>query len=211
MNKKRRTLSDHLSRHNWQTHARLPSCFFITDLAAVPDPAAVIAALPAGAGVLIRDYDHADRYEYAAEILSLCQYQGVMCFLACQKEADWHWAQRMGADGVHLPEGLMNKINIIRRRSSQLMITVACHSQRALNRAANLGADACFLSPVFPTLSHSDTLKRKDKTLGPCRLRMMVGQTNVPVYALGGITTNNIIQLQDTGIAGIAAIRGFQK
>ena len=97
----------------------------------------------------------------------------------------------------------------LRARRAPLWITAACHGPRALRRAERLGVDAALVSPVFPTHSHPETFVQRRLTLGPLRLRRIVCQPSLPVYALGGITAQNAARLTGIPLAGLAAIRGY--
>ena len=89
------------------------------------------------------------------------------------------------------------------RQVGPSVVTVLVEEKRegAAQRAALFGADAVFLSPVFPTASHPGRA-----TLTPVRVRLMAQETRVPLYALGGINAGNAQQLLGARLAGIAAI-----
>ena len=71
------------------------------------------------------------------------------------------------------------------------------------------GLDAILLAPIFETRSHPETMKNKGLTIGPGRLRSICEGIRVPIYALGGVNNITAEKLKGTGVAGIAAIRGF--
>jgi thiamine-phosphate pyrophosphorylase len=81
------------------------------------------------------------------------------------------------------------------------LITAAAHSGDAITRAAVNGADACILSPVFPTRS---TPRREP--LGVFRASQLARRSAIPVIALGGVTAHNARLLAGRGFAGVAAI-----
>ncbi|MGE0665264.1 MAG: thiamine phosphate synthase [Sphingomonadales bacterium] len=189
-----------LSRAAQSREARargLPPLWFMTDRAQVADPLAAAAALPRGAGVILRDYDAADRPALAAALAETCRERSLLFLVA----GDERLAARVGADGLHLPEWQSARIVPIRRRRPAWLITAAAHGAVALRRAARAGADAAFLSPVFPTRSHPGA-----RHLGPVRFAALARSTDMPVYALGGVDGGNIMRLRACGSAGIAAI-----
>ena len=82
------------------------------------------------------------------------------------------------------------------------LITGAAHAQVATVYAT--GVNAVLLAPVFPTPSHSQTVP-----LGVEKFAGIATQASLPVYALGGITAQNVEQLAATRAAGIALIGGW--
>lgn len=175
----------------------LPPLWFMTDRIRVPDPLAVAAALPRGAGVILRDYDAVDRLPLARDLAAVCRNRGLLFLVA----GDERIAARSGADGLHLPEWRSRGIGPVRRRRPGWLITAAAHGAAALRRAALGGADAAFLSPVFATASHPGA-----PHLGAVRFAALARSTEMPVYALGGVDVETVMRLRSAGIAGVAAI-----
>lgn len=114
-------------------------------------------------------------------------------------------AAACGAAGLHLPEARAHEAPHWRARHPNWIITAAAHSIAGLLRAGMFGADAVFLSPVFPTASHPERA-----VLGPARAALMAAQALVPVYALGGIDARNAALLLHTRFQGLAAISALQ-
>jgi thiamine-phosphate pyrophosphorylase len=107
-----------------------------------------------------------------------------------------------GADGVHLPS---NRPPVSTYRSivpPGFIISVACHTQGDVERAAGEGADFAVLAPIFATPG-------KGPPIGLDALQR-ASRVGVPVLALGGITPENAALCRDAGAAGIAAIRLFE-
>ncbi len=175
----------------------LPPLWFMTDGARVADPVATAAALPRGAGVILRDYGAPDRAALAHALARVCQ-RGALVFLVA---GDARLAAQVGADGVHLPERLLARLPALRHARPRWLLTAAAHGPAALRRAARGGADAAFLSPVFPTRSHPGA-----PHLGAVRFAALARSAGVPVYALGGIDVETAARLRPAGAAGIAAI-----
>jgi thiamine-phosphate pyrophosphorylase len=176
---------------------QLPALFFLTDEIRIPDPLPAIEALPEGCGVVFRHYDAESRAALAAKVLAGCRAQGRLCLIG----ADAALAQDLGADGVHLPEHMVRTLT---DRPKGKLVTAAAHDEAALRAAADLGADAAFVSPVFATESHPGAA-----SLGVERFAALAASTSLPVYALGGITDENAERLAESGAAGLAAIGGL--
>jgi thiamine monophosphate synthase len=57
---------------------------------------------------------------------------------------------------------------------------------------------------VQQTLSHPE-----QAAMGWSNFQLLVQQAKLPVYALGGMTQQNITQAQQVGAQGVAGIRGL--
>lgn len=175
----------------------LPPLWFMTDRARVADPVSVAGTLPRGAGVILRDYDAANRLELAMALAATCRQRGLLFLVA----GDERLAAMAGADGLHLPEWQVGRLPAVRGRHPMWLVTAAAHGRTALRRAALAGADAAFVSPVFGTRSHPGA-----PHLGAVRFAALVRTTDMPVYALGGVDEETVSRLRPAGIAGVAAI-----
>lgn len=212
------TLTDRLLRLNSETrrdHPALAACSRVPAVILMTDPqrgAPLQAAqmLPPGAAVLIRHYDDPGREELALTLAALARRQRLRVMLALRDPVqDLPLADRIEADGIHLPEAVLKAGGLARlwqwrRGKPGRIITAAAHSPAALRRAEQAGVDAVLLSPVFATLSHPGA-----PFLGGLRVRRWVQQTRLPVLALGGISAQTIAGLSRSGIWGAAAIGGL--
>ena len=179
-------------------HAHLPPLILMTDIVRLPDPLPAIRRLPPGSAVIVRHPDPLARRTLAAGLLEVCRAAGVRLLIA----ADPRLAEALGADGVHLPEALVRAGR--RRRRPGWLVTAAAHSPRALRRAADAGADAALLSPVFATRSHPGA-----PAIGAVRFTAWARAAPLPVYALGGVTPETAGRLADSGACGFAGIAGL--
>lgn len=140
----------------------------------------------------------------AVAMARICRARGLVLLIA----DDGRLAARIGAHGIHLPETGPETISpgpkFWGRRRPGWLITAAAHSPRALRRAARSGAHAALLSPVFPTASHPDA-----RPLGALRFARWVGDSKMPVYALGGVSATTAPGLHRSGAVGIAGISGI--
>lgn len=173
----------------------LPRLLFFTDPARTPDPAAIAATLPAGAGVVFRHFGAADAEAQARRLLAVARARRLVLLIG----ADAALAARIGAQGVHLPERMAGRAAALRRRG--WIVTVAAHSPAAVARAWLSGADAAVVSTVFPSNSPS-----AGAPIGPVRLARMARTARLPLYALGGLNDKTARRLKDAGLAGLAAV-----
>lgn len=164
----------------------------MTDPARTPDPCAVARRLPAGAAVIYRHFGAPERRRTARTLARICEARGLALLIA----ADPDLAREVDADGVHWPEARLPAA-----RDAFALVTVAAHSREAVARVAAFGADACILSPVFPTRSASAR-----KPLGLFCASQIARGSSIPVIALGGVGARSASRLSGRGFAGVAAV-----
>lgn len=182
--------------------SRLPSLFFVTDPKRTPDPVSIAKTLPSGTGVVFRHFGARSAAATAEMLAEICSRRRLILLIA----ADEKLAERIGADGVHLPQRMIGGGRAIRRRHRDWLLTAAAHDRTALRLAARVGADAALVSPVFPTRSAST-----NPPLGAARFTRLVQEARLPVIALGGVTARQARAIVPSGAAGLAAVDAFVK
>jgi thiamine-phosphate pyrophosphorylase len=108
----------------------------------------------------------------------------------------------VGAHGVHLPSDAPPPRIWRQIVPSGFIIGRSCHTAAEVEAAQ--GADFVVYGPVFDTPG-----KGPAKGLEP--LANIAARSKVPVFALGGVTSENAQSCLDAGAAGVAAIRMFQE
>jgi 8-oxo-dGTP diphosphatase len=88
--------------------------------------------------------------------------------------------------------------------TEQQMLSASCHSKEELKQAEGFNTDFVFLSPVNQTSSHPELTG-----MGWDKFRQLVTDINRPVYALGGMSENDVRDARQYGGQGIAAITGL--
>ncbi len=105
--------------------------------------------------------------------------------------------------GVHLPEaGLPVRAVRSRYPRGRLLVGRSVHGAAAAAAAAREGADYLILGPI-----HETGGKRPLPPGAPGEIARAVP---VPVWAVGGLTPENLDRLRGAGVSGMAAIRAFR-
>jgi 8-oxo-dGTP diphosphatase len=130
---------------------------------------------------------------------NLCQTYGTQLLV----NADWRLAGVLGLDGVHLPARIAATL-VQRPLSASRLVGVSCHDEADLAHAERIGADFATLSPIHETPDHPQSIP-----LGWDAFEDLVLKTTLPVYALGGLESDDTTAAQMAGGQGIAAIRGL--
>lgn len=111
-------------------------------------------------------------------------------------------ADEIIVDGIHLTS--FDLLACKKRPANYQWVAASCHNTYELQHAVNIGVDFVVLAPVLPTQSHPDT-----EPLGWDMFSKLVAEVNLPVYALGGMTIQDISTAQTAGAQGIAGISAF--
>lgn len=178
----------------------LPPLLFFTDPARTPRPWETAARLPSDAGVVYRAFGAADAVETGLRLREATRAAGVALLVGLDAEL----AERIEADGVHLPERALSAAYALSGRRPDWLLTGAAHSPQALRSARDL--HALVLSPVFPAGGASAA----KPALGVEGFSALAAQAPCPVYALGGITARNVGSLSESGACGLAGVDAIQ-
>lgn len=108
-------------------------------------------------------------------------------------------ARELQLDGVHLAAC---HAAALRERPSVPWCSAAAHNRDELRRAATLGCDYAFFSPVLATPTHPHATP-----LGWGNFAALAAGLPLPVYALGGVGVADLPRARAAGAHGIAAIR----
>lgn len=130
---------------------------------------------------------------YARRLRDLCAPYGARCLVNGDP-------QEVGgcADGVHLSSARLWQLSR-RPLAPDRLIGASCHSQRDLQKAAEVGCDFAVLSPVMPTQSHPDR-----EPIGWARFAELAAATWLPVYALGGMREQDCREAHQAFAQGVA-------
>ena len=158
-------------------------------------------ALDAGVkAIQLREKDLAGRdlFLLAEKASKLCQKYGSSLFVNERVDI----ALAVNAAGVQLgtasvPIGLARQLF-----GAQKMIGVSTHSLEEALEAQQQGADFLLFGPVYFTPSKATY----GAPQGVNKLKEIVEKISLPVYAIGGIKMENILDLRSIGVSGVALI-----
>lgn len=103
---------------------------------------------------------------------------------------------------IHLPLALLENNQALRREAKLLGVSV--HSPEEAKRAEALGADYVTAGHVFAT-----DCKRGVPGRGLDFLKETAASVRIPVYAIGGISAQNVAAVRGAGAAGACVMSGL--
>ena len=160
----------------------------------------VEAALKGGATFIqLREKNLDDKafYQEALEIQKLCKEYKVPFVINDNVEL----AKKIGADGVHVGQSDMEALDVRKVLGDDKIIGVSAQTVEQAELAEKHGADYLGVGAVFPTGSKDDATEVSFETL-----QEICEHVHIPVIAIGGITRDNVVELSQSGICGIAVI-----
>ena len=132
------------------------------------------------------------------ELRKICTAQGALLLVNDRIDV----ALACGADGVHLPVDSLSVRDARELLGKSKLIGCSTHTIAEVEAADRAGADFVVFGAVFDPISKS--------AYGPAAgieaLRAASEASDIPVYALGGITADRVAELSDCDVAGVAAI-----
>lgn len=152
-----------------------------------------LAAAHPGA-LLLREKDlSASAYQALAEqVLRLCRAAGTPCILHGFPAV----AAALGVDALHLPLPQLRALKPEQRRRFA-RLGASCHSLAEAQEAQALGCTYLTAGHIFETGCKPGLPGR-----GLDFLREVCAAVDIPVYAIGGVTAENLPLLRDCGAAG---------
>ena len=108
-------------------------------------------------------------------------------------------ARRLGCDGVHWTSAMLAQAG---QRPDGMMVAASCHTRVDVARAGALDLDFAVLGPVAATPTHPEAAP-----IGWDGFAALVEGTRIPVYALGGLRTEDLAIAIERGAQGVALRR----
>ncbi len=142
-----------------------------------------------------KDYSRAALRALALKMLPLLRQHDARLII----NADIELAKEIGAAGVQLTA---TQLAGLRERPDVEWCAASCHNAAELRRAEEMGCDFALLSPVLTTQSHPGA-----PHLGWENFAVIAAGSSIPIYALGGLTHDDIQTAWQHGAHGISLLR----
>ena len=136
----------------------------------------------------------------AMALAKLCHRYGVPLLINDNVEI----ARRSGADGVHVGQEDMAAEEVRGILGSDMIVGVTAKTVEQALRAQDAGADYLGSGAVF-----GSSTKLNAKPMTRETLSAITSAVSIPVVAIGGIHSGNILELAGTGISGVAVVSGI--
>ena len=136
----------------------------------------------------------------AMALAKLCHRYGVPLLINDNVEI----ARRSGADGVHVGQEDMAAEEVRDILGSDMIVGVTAKTVEQALRAQDAGADYLGSGAVFGSSTKLNARPMTRETLSA-----ITSAVRIPVVAIGGIHSGNILELAGTGIAGVAVVSGI--
>lgn len=153
--------------------------------------------------IVLREKDLSEKeYEQLArQVMQICQKHGTQCILHSFSNV----AIALGAEAVHMPLPLLQKMTPQEKSHFQI-IGASCHSLEEAKEAQDLGCTYITAGHIFLT-----DCKKGLPGRGLPFLEEICKAVRILVYAIGGISSQNIESVRKTGAAGACIMSGFMR
>lgn len=133
----------------------------------------------------------------AIEVKNICRKHGVPLII----NDNVNVALKSGADGVHVGIEDMPIDEIRRTAPDSFIIGATCKTVEQAQSAERLGADYMGVGAVFPSPTKKNAVRITRE-----QLKEICTSVSIPAVAIGGISLENVDELKDGGMSGIAVV-----
>ena len=154
-------------------------------------------------GIILREKDLTEN-EYkslAEDVIKICRKYDVPCIL----HRFWETAKELNCKAVHLPLGILTSLSY-EERSGFDVLGASCHSVGDARLAEKLGCTYIIAGHIFDT-----DCKRGLPGRGTDFLQNVCESVTIPVYAIGGINSQNIAEVRKCGASGACVMSGIME
>ncbi len=138
--------------------------------------------------------------EEAVRIQAVCRRYGVPLIINDNVDI----AMQIDADGVHVGQEDLSATDVRARIGDGKILGVTAKTVEQAKAAERAGADYLGSGAVF-----GSTTKTNARPMTKETLRAICNAVNIPVVAIGGIERDNLLELRDTSIRGVAVVSGI--
>ena len=133
----------------------------------------------------------------AERFVALCREKGVLSIINDNVEI----AVKSGADGVHVGQSDLEAGRVRALLGPDKIIGVSAHNVEEALAAQAAGADYLGVGAAFVTGTKTDA-----KPISRETIRAITAAVDIPVVAIGGISHDNILELKNCGLDGVAVV-----
>ena len=148
--------------------------------------------------IIYRNYNEKSNLNTIIEIKQYCKKKGYKFFLSNNIKL----AINLDLDGAYIPSFNKDLNHLSFSKKKDFLIIGSAHNNKEIKIKEKQGAEIIFLSSIF---------KINKNYLGINKFKLLSNLTSKKVVALGGISNQNLKQLQLVNIYGFAGISYFQK
>jgi len=135
---------------------------------------------------------------FLQQAMPLCRKKGAYLLInSAVKTID-----QMNVHGIHLTA--QDLLASKQRPAGYQWVAASCHNLKELQHAEKIGVDFVVLAPVLATKTHPDVTP-----IGWQKFEQLANETNLPVFALGGLQKKDNKLAQQAGAQGISGISMF--
>ena len=159
----------------------------------------IAACQPAGIILREKDLSEAEYTVLAKQVMDICKKYHVPCMLHSFADV----AISLHADAIHLPLPVLRTLSA-EQKAKFRTIGASCHSVEDAIEAQNLGCTYITAGHVFVT-----DCKKGLPPRGLDFLKSVCESVCIPVYAIGGIDSENITSVREVGASGACMMSGL--
>ena len=150
-------------------------------------------------GIIYRNYNAEKKENELVKIAKACKKNRNQLFVS----NDVKLAIKVRAEGIYIPSFNKTK-GFANLEKKNIKILGSAHNQKEIQKKISQNCTAIFLSPIF-------YIEKSNKFLGVHKFNYLAYSNNINIFALGGITENNMHKLKLLNIKGFGGIRMFKK
>ena len=138
-----------------------------------------------------------DNLEEAIHIKNLCKRYNSLFIINDRIDI----ALASNADGIHLGQDDIDLKTARKLLGNSKIIGISANNEIDISDALKKGCDYIGIGPVFETAT-----KKDKKPLGIEKIKTLTKDLNIPWFAIGGVTKNNISYLKSNGFQKVALV-----
>ena len=150
-------------------------------------------------GVIYRNYNDKKREKELIKVAKACKKSRYQLFVS----NDIKLALKVKANGIYIPSFNKTK-KFMNMEKKSIIILGSAHNQKEIQTKISQNCSAIFLSPIF-------YVRKSAKFLGIHKFNYLSNLNNINIFALGGISEDNICKLKLLYIRGFGGIQLFKK